>query len=116
MTTVTNFADLLIEIEQNETNYDVREGLVYKALALAKELGFKSGVRFDPTSPDWPVFCIELPDIGEVAWHCPAFDSPYVEYDTETKYSRCHTYVNWVQSYVKIVKGNDSWDGIGTWG
>jgi len=88
--TLTDLARLFLEIERNETNYAVREGLVYKAIALAKELGMEAGCRFDPTSPDWPVFCIDLPHFGEVSWHCPAYSKPYVEYDTLTKYDRCH--------------------------
>ena len=85
-------ASTLSEIERNEKNYAVREGLVYGALAQAKQMGYKAGVRVDPADLEWPIVCIELPGIGEVAWHCPAFDAKYVPYDTAEKYERCRRY------------------------
>ena len=90
------FSILLAEIEENETNYAQRERLVYQAFAMASQLGYKCGVRFDPTdNPPWPVFCIHLPNgIGEVSWHCPPYKVEFSGYDTEEKYKRCRRYVD----------------------
>lgn len=82
-------------IEKNETNYGVREGLVYQALAMAKALGYVAGIRVDPKHLDWPIVCITLPnDLGEVSWHCPAYTPPYDGYSTEEKYERARAYVS----------------------
>lgn len=103
MATPTELAELFVEIEKNETNYAVREPLVYQALATAKRLGYKAGIRVDakdlagPVDANeraWPIVCIVLPDaIGEVSWHCPAYDVPYTNYDTVEKYRRAQQYV-----------------------
>ena len=94
MATPTELAELFVEIEKNETNYAVREPLVYQALATAKRLGYKAGIRVDANELAWPIVCIVLPDaIGEVSWHCPAYDVPYTNYDTVEKYRRAQQYV-----------------------
>lgn len=87
------FGVLLAQIEQNETNYAAREGLVYTALGYAAQLGYPCGIRVDPAEPEWPVVCIELPGEGEVSWHCPARKVPFAGYATEEKYARCRRYV-----------------------
>lgn len=54
----------------------MREFYVVKAVYLAKKIGYKAGIRFDKNgenSYNWPVWCIELPNIGEISWHCPSF-------------------------------------------
>ena len=85
---------LFAKIKEHEKDYDVRERLVYKALSTAKILGYKSGIRFDAADPTWPVVCITLPDKGgEVSWHCPPYDVPFVEYTTDEKYKRCEDYI-----------------------
>lgn len=87
-------AGLFDAIERNETNYAVREKLVYAALGEAAALGYKVGIRVDvKEEPTWPVVCIMLPGgIGEVSWHCPAYDTPYTGYDTTEKYRRTQAY------------------------
>ena len=39
-------------------------------------MGYQPGVRFDPSSPVWPVWCIDLPLVGEVSWHSPDYKKP----------------------------------------
>lgn len=79
---------LLREIEKNDTNYDVRYGLVLKAVSLSHELGLKAGFRIDYANPEWPVAFIELPT-GQVSWHMPEHPIPWDGHTTEEKYERC---------------------------
>lgn len=87
-------AGVLTEIEKHETDYALRETLVYEALSLASRMGYKCGVRTDKTETNpWPVVVILLPDVGEVSWHCPPYDaSTYTGYDTAEKYKRTRAY------------------------
>ena len=89
-------ARILCSIEANDTNYDMRAAFVYEALALASQLGYPAGIRYDSTqetpSAWWPVVCIDLPVVGEVAWHMAAYDTPYTGYTTEVKYQRIAAY------------------------
>jgi hypothetical protein len=90
----SSLATLFAAIEANETNYIIRESLVYNALSVAKMLSYPCGIRVDPNELDWPVVCIRLPDgIGEVSWHCPAYKTPYTGYDTTEKYARTRAYI-----------------------
>jgi hypothetical protein len=87
---------MLREAELLENDYDKREIIVAFAVALAKLLGYKAGVRFDSSSDEarkWPVFCIDLPEVGEVSWHSPAYEKAYDGYSTEEKYRRCHEFI-----------------------
>ncbi len=96
MDTKLKFKQVLKNIEKNETNYDLREFLVVQAIYLAKKIGYKAGIRFDKSmdnSYDWPVWCIELPNIGEISWHCPSFKGEYDGYTTDEKYNRIHQYL-----------------------
>lgn len=68
---------LLLSIEENYENYDVRYDLVLSALLKARELKYKCGFRLDKNEPEWPVIVIELPEIGEVSWHMPPSGIPY---------------------------------------
>ena len=100
---VDEIASLLKDIEINDTNYDVRERLVWHLLSLAKQMDYNCGVRFDPeevkdysagaTSYIWPVVCIELPEVGEVAWHMPACNIKYDGHSTEEKYQRTKKWI-----------------------
>jgi len=91
---------VLKNIENNETNYEIREILIAQAMYLAKKIGYKAGIRFgtltdeNDNGNDWPVWCIELPNIGEISWHCPSFKGVYDGYTTNEKYDRIHKYLN----------------------
>ena len=74
-------------IEKHDTDYQVREGLVYQALFSAHSAGFSCGFRLDPDEPEWPVAYIDLPT-GQVSWHMPQFAQPYDGHTTEEKYQR----------------------------
>lgn len=89
-----DLANTLINIEINETNYDVRYVLVLKAMYLAASLGYETGIHVDGESEDtiWWVSYIILPDIGEVSWHNPSKVTKYTGYDTNEKYKRCNLY------------------------
>lgn len=65
-------ADILLKIEENYTNYEVRYDLVLSALLVARQLDYKCGFRFDKDDPEWPVIVIHLPVIDKnVSWHMP---------------------------------------------
>lgn len=97
-----DLANILTDIERNDTSYGIRETLVMKAMKTAQDAGFTVGVRCDPGEEHWPVHCIFLPNIGEVSWHCeeradswsrfPSWDTPYSGYTTAEKYRRCRTF------------------------
>ena len=71
-------AELLVDIEENYTNYEVRYDLVLSALFIARQLDYKCGFRFDPGEPEWPVIVIYLHDIDkEISWHMPPCDMKY---------------------------------------
>jgi len=81
-------AMLLTSIKANDEKYDVRSGLVYRALVEAHRLGLACGFRIDPNEPDWPVAYIELPFGGQVSWHMPAFPQAWDGHTTEEKFRR----------------------------
>jgi hypothetical protein len=83
----------LAEIEANETNYDTRTKLVMEALVMAKHLGYPCGIRFDADGgAQWPVVVLQLPGVGEVAWHCAAYPGVYDGHTTAQKYERCRVF------------------------
>lgn len=81
------FHKTLLQIVENDLNYDVRYGLVLKAMYLANVLGHEVGIRIDPYEPNWPVVYIELP-AGQVSWHMPKHDRPWDGHNTEEKHER----------------------------
>lgn len=86
-------AAVLKQIKATDTQYDARTRLVYKALALAAELGYPCGIRYDAAEgTGWPVVSITLPGAGEVSWHCAAATAVYDGYDTAEKYRRAWVY------------------------
>ncbi len=94
---VVTLKEILEDIEAHESQYAEREILVAMAVGIAKVLGYKAGVRFDTSSDEaqkWPVWCIELPGIGEVSWHSPAYEGIYDGYSTEEKYRRCREFIS----------------------
>lgn len=87
----TRLAAVLQQIHQHDTDYVARYPLVYRALALALDIGHAAGVRIDPAEPDWPVVYIDLPT-GQVSWHMPAFAIEYDGHTTDEKYQRIADY------------------------
>lgn len=83
---------VLTQIERNDTNYVIRYGLVWQALALAVECGIAAGVRIDPAEPEWPVVYIDLPT-GQTSWHMPQFANEWDGHDTTEKYRRVREFV-----------------------
>lgn len=89
---LTTLQITLAEIERNDTNYDVRYGLVLDAMAAAHGAGYPTGIAIDPNDPDRPVVYIQLPT-GQVSWHMPAHPTPYDGHDTPEKYHRIRAYL-----------------------
>jgi hypothetical protein len=83
---------VLFQIEKNDKNYEVRDRLVWEAVFLAKQLGYKAGISFDAAQPEWPGICIELPT-GQVSWHMEQYPDPWDGHTTEEKYQRIHEWV-----------------------
>lgn len=78
ITKTKKLAELLVKIEENYTNYEVRYDLVLSALLVARQLDYKCGFRFDKYEPEWPVIVIYLHDIDkEVSWHMPPANIKY---------------------------------------
>lgn len=83
--------------EERDVLYKKRTNLVYQALGQAAILGYEVGIRNDPPSDpqgEWPIICINLPEVGEVAWHCASYKTPYVPYDAQEKTRRINTFCN----------------------
>lgn len=79
--------------EQVDTDerYKVRNGLIYHAMAVATEYGYRCGIGLDPAEPQWPVAYIDLPT-GQISWHLPAYPGTWDGHDHETKSERIRTY------------------------
>ena len=85
-------AETLALIDANDGNYDLREALVWQAVAQACLAGFPAGVRVDPSEPDWPVAYIDLPT-GQVSWHQPQYRRVWDGHSTPEKYRRVRAFV-----------------------
>lgn len=88
---------LLLEIEQADTNYALRYGLVFAAITHALACGFSAGIRLDPDEPEWPVAYIEMPT-GQLSWHFPQHPIAWDGHSTEEKYRRIHEFVDGVNA------------------
>lgn len=80
---------VLSKIETNDANYHIREGLVLRAVYLAREAGFMAGIRIDL---DEPMAYIELPT-GQVSWHLAEFPFVFDGHTTAQKYQRVQAYL-----------------------
>ena len=87
-------AETLQQIARNDDNYGVRYGLVYGALSMAVELGYRAGVSIDPADPEWPIVYIDLPEVGQCSWHMPAYEAPWDHHTTQEKYERVRQWVD----------------------
>lgn len=87
----------LEEVVNNDTNYDVRYGLVLEIMCLANKLEYKTGVRIDESEPEWPVFYIELPT-GQVSWHMPQHEMAWDGHSTEEKFQRIQEFIEGKES------------------
>jgi hypothetical protein len=84
-------ARILRRIEENDTNYEARYGLVFDALAHALQCGYAAGVAIDYAEPEWPVVYIELPT-GQVSWHMPKHPVDFDGHSTTEKYERTRAF------------------------
>ena len=90
------FVNVVKQIEKNDTNYEIRYNLVFSAMYHAQQCGYKTYIRFDQLSPNWPVFCIDLDKFGEVSWHMPTIsniDFDKNPYSTKEKYKRLNKFI-----------------------
>lgn len=72
--------------------YAFRNSLVYRALALAAASGMPCGVGPDPKEPDYLVVYIDLPDVGQVSWHVPAYRYGWDGHTHDDKTARINAY------------------------
>ena len=88
--TLLALKEVLKQLVENDTNYNVRDGLVFDAMKLARQNGFQTSIYIDEKEgPDWPVFAIVLPDIGQVAWHMKNQVILFDGHSTPEKLARC---------------------------
>lgn len=80
----------LLEIQAWESrgDYTARNRMVYEAIALAMQCKFPAGVRIDEKEPEWPVGFIELPEVGQLSWHLPQYETEWDGHTTEEKQVR----------------------------
>lgn len=83
--------ETLRAIRAIDEDYPTRYRMVLIAMSVAEQLGMRTGYRFDPAEPEWPVAVIELP-VGQVNWHMPQFPDPGDGHTTEEKYRRIAEY------------------------
>lgn len=79
-------------IVAKNTEYELRYGMVLRALPLANDLGYPVGVRIDPDEPEWPCVYIELPT-GQVSWHMPQHPHPWDGHPDDEKFDRIARFV-----------------------
>ena len=96
--------------------YSDRNNLVQLCAVLAAKCGYKAGVRLPVEDSQWPVVTIQLPDVGEVAWHIKAdelflgigvYNLPYDGHTGEEKEARIKSYVEAEQGKM-ITEANKS--------
>lgn len=90
------FIEVLKQIEKNDTNYEIRYNLIFSAMYHAQLCCLKTYIRFDELSPNWPVFCIDLNEYGEVSWHMPTTSSMSFyqnPYSLQEKYNRLNKFI-----------------------
>ena len=88
-------AELLFAIVSTEITYNKRMQLIFLAMSKAMDLGYKVGIRYDDDAgTEWPVCCIDLPEVGEVSWHVEGYDKEYTGYDNEEKEERVKQFYN----------------------
>lgn len=81
---------VLQRIVENDTNYSVRDGLLFEAMKLARAAGFQTSIYIDDKEgPNWPCFAIVLPQVGQVSWHMKNEIVQYDGHTTEEKLKRC---------------------------
>lgn len=88
-----DLARVLQKIKINDNTYDIRYKLVFKAMYLAAELGYKTGQqKSEDNDEEWYILYIELPE-GQVSWHMPSNDILWDGHDNNKKYERCDAYI-----------------------
>lgn len=97
-----HLAQLLLAIEQHDTDYHVRYGLVLQALAEAHRLGLEAGFGYDnQADPSFDGFrivaYIELTGGAQCSWHLPEHPRPWDGHSTEEKYRRIREYAEEVR-------------------
>lgn len=74
--------------------YDERTCHVYFAMFIAVAAGYTAGIRFDARDgPDWPVVSIDLPNVGQVAWHVKAVNQAWDGHTDAQKHDRIMAFV-----------------------
>jgi hypothetical protein len=71
-----------------ERAYASRNACIVMAVSAAMQLGWPSGFAANPDDPDWPVAYIELPEVGQVSWHLPAYPGTWDRHTVAEKYAR----------------------------
>src|SRR5947209_10309978 len=92
-------AEILLDVERHDRNYQLRNDLVLRALSIARFADLAAGMRFDPAEPEWPVAMIELPT-GQVSWHLPQHARAWDGHTTEQKYERISRFADLVVASV----------------
>jgi hypothetical protein len=98
--------------EMNQVYAD-RNRVVQLAALLAQRMGYPSGVRRSTAEDDWPVVAIQLPGVGEVAWHVPKselvlsttsnlFDAEWDGHTNDEKSRRILSFVTTPESDVSL--------------
>lgn len=83
----------LLQREVDETDYALRNALIWHAAVLAMQQGYAVGIRFDPADPSWPVIFIELPT-GQISWHLPQHGTVWDGHTRDEKYSRIFAFID----------------------
>lgn len=69
-------------------DYHDRNTAVIGALNTAMILGYRCGMRASLDDLEWPCVYIELPEVGQVSWHIPAYPGKFDGHTVPEKYDR----------------------------
>ncbi len=100
-TAAGQLAEVLLEIEAADTDYERRYDLVIEAMHLARQAGLDAGFGIDttrdPAMDGYRVVAyIELPHGAQVSWHMPEHGTAWDGHSTGQKYDRCRAYARQV--------------------
>ena len=74
--------------EEIQAKYEERNRCLWGAFGFAAAAGWSCGVRIDEKEPTWPVMYIDLPEVGQVSWHLPAYAREWDGHTVTEKYWR----------------------------
>lgn len=100
-----------VEMPEQMAAYARRNATIVAAVSTAMQLGWPAGFKANLDDPEWPVAYIDLPDVGQVSWHIPAYPGQWDRHTVDEKYARVR---DWLAAFDASTKPADTpretWD------